>query len=80
MANLTPFQMIHMLKSGNPKQLAEQIIQENYPNNPMMQNLLHMAHQGDTQGLQQFAQQYFNQQGRDFNSELQGLLNMLKSI
>jgi hypothetical protein len=44
MANLTPFQMIHMLKSGNPKQLAEQIIQENYPNNPMMQNLLHMAH------------------------------------
>lgn len=80
MANLNPLQMVSMLKNGNPRDLAEQIIKENFPNDPMMQNLLQMARQGNTQGLQQFAQNYFSQQGRDFNSEMTGLLNMLKGI
>jgi hypothetical protein len=36
----------------------------------MAQNLLAMGQRGDVKGLEEFATQYFNQQGRDFNLEM----------
>ena len=63
MASLNFFQLLSQIKNGNPRMVAEQIIQTNYANNPMMQNLLRMGQNGDVQGLEQFATQYFGQQG-----------------
>ena len=40
MANLNPMQLLLMLKNGNPQAVAEQIINQNFPNNPQMQQLL----------------------------------------
>lgn len=80
MGSLNPLQMISLLKSGNPQQLAEQIVKENFPNDPMVQNLIQMARQGNNQGIQQFAQNYFSKQGKDLNQEMNNLFNMLKSI
>lgn len=80
MATLNPMQLLGLLKGGNPQQVAEQIIQENFPNDPMMQNLLQMGRKGDTQGLQQFAQQFLGNQGKDFNSEMGNLMNMIKGL
>ena len=78
MATLNPLQLLQLIRSGNPAQLAQQIINQNYPNDPNMQHLLQMAQQGDTQGINQFAQQFFSSQGKDFNTELQSFLNMVK--
>ena len=80
MANLNPNQMLSMLKNSNPRTVVEQIIQQNYPNNPFMQNLLQLGQRGDINSIQQYAQQYFSQQGRDLNLEMQNLMNVIRSI
>lgn len=80
MANLNPMQLIMMLKNGNPQAVAEQIINQNFSNNPQMQQLLQMGKNGDTQGLQQIAQQILGQQGKDFNTEMNNLMNMTKNL
>lgn len=43
MAALNPMQLLSMLKGGNPQAVAEQIIQQNFPNDPTMQNILQMG-------------------------------------
>ena len=80
MANLNPMQLLLMLKNGNPQAVAEQIINQNFPNNPQMQQLLQMGKQGNTKGLEQIAQQILDQQGKDFNTEMNNLLNMTKNL
>lgn len=79
MANLNPLQLIAMLKTGNPQQIAQQIIQENYSNDPMMQQLLTLGQKGDVQSLQQIAQQLCSQKGMNFETEMNNLMNMLKN-
>lgn len=80
MANLNPMQLIMALKTGNPQQVVQQIIQNNFPNDPMMQNLLQMGQSNNIQGLTQYAQQMLGQQGKDFNQEMQNLMNMVKNL
>jgi hypothetical protein len=77
MANLNPLQIMAMLRSGNPQQIAQQIIQQNYPNNPMMMQLLNLGQQGDIQSLQKIAQQICAQQGCSFETEMNNLMSML---
>lgn len=80
MGNLNPLQLIGLLKSGNPRAFAEQVINQNYPNDPQMQNLLQMAQRGDTRGIEQFAQQFFGSQGKDYSTEMNKLLSSLRRI
>lgn len=80
MAALNPMALLGLLKGGNPQEVASQIIKNNFPNDPMMQNLLQMGQKGDINGLQQFAQQYLGQQGKDFNTEMSNLMNMIKGL
>lgn len=80
MATLNPMQLIMMLKQGNPQQVAQQIIQNNFPNDPNMQNLLQMGQRGDVQGLQQIAQQMLGSQGKDFKTEMDNLMNTMKHL
>ena len=79
-SNLNPMQLMQMLRQGNPKAVAQQIIQTNYPNDPNMQQLLQLGMKGDTSTLSQIAQQIFSQQGRNFNVELQSLINTTKNL
>ena len=74
---INPKQLIGLIKNGNPKQVALQIIQSNFSNDPLAQNLLTMGQRGDIKGLEEFATQYFNQQGRDFNLEMNNFMNMI---
>ena len=80
MANLNPIQLLNLLRSGNPQAVAQQIIQQNYPNNPMMQQLLELGRQGNTQALNQFAQQFFARSGRDFQSEFNSFMVSLNQM
>lgn len=80
MASLNPMQLMMMLKNGNPQAVAEQIITQNFPNNPQMQQLLQMGKEGNTQGLQQIAQQILGQQGKDVTTEISNLINMTKNL
>ena len=77
---INPKQLIRLIKNGNPKQVALQLIQSNFSNDPLAQNLLAMGQRGDIKGLEEFATQYFNQQGRDFNLEMNNFMNMIQNM
>lgn len=72
---MNPMQIMGLLKARNPQAAVMQLLQGN--SNPMIQNLVQMANQGNSQGIQQFAQNYFNQVGRDFNSEMSSFMQMI---
>lgn len=63
-----PMQIINMLKGiNNPKEAVINIIKSN--NNPMIKNLVEMAEKGDNKGVEEFARNFYKQQGRDFDKE-----------
>lgn len=78
MATMNPMQLLMLLKNGNPRQAAMTIIQNNYPQDPMMQNLIQLGERGDTQSLQKIAQNLLGQQGKDFSTEMQNLLQSVR--
>ena len=80
MASLNPIQLLNLLRSGNPQAVAQQIIQQNYPNDPTMQQLLELGRQCNTQALNQFAQQFFARSGRDFQSEFNSFMASLNQM
>lgn len=80
MANVNPIQLLMALKRGNPQQIAENLIQQNFPNDPTMQQLLQMGRNNDVQGLNKLAQQFFAQHGKDFGAEMNTFMQMLKNM
>lgn len=73
MSVLNPLSLLSQIQQGNPRSVAQQIIQQNYRNDPMMQSILQMGLNNDTKGLEQMARQLLGQQGRDFDTELANL-------
>lgn len=73
MSILNPLSLLSQIQQGNPRDVAQQIIQQNYRYDPMMQSILQMGLNNDTQGLEQMARQILGQQGRDFDTELANL-------
>ena len=80
MVNLDPMRLVMMLKQGNPKMVATQKIQNNFPNDPSMNNLLSFGDKGDVQKLQQIAQQVLGEKGKDLNTELQSLFKDINAL
>lgn len=67
---MNPIQMIQafITNGGNPQQLLMKAIGMSN-NNPVINNLVSMAKQGDTNGVEQFARNYFKERGMDFDKE-----------
>lgn len=80
MANMSPLQFLMAIKKGNPQQIATSLIQQNYPNDPTMQQLLQMGRSNDVQGLKKIAQQFFAQQGKDFGAEMDTFMRTLQNM
>jgi hypothetical protein len=68
--NVNPIQLIQMLKSGqNPQQLIMNIFQQNVNNNPILQNAVNLAQNGNTTALEMIARNLAQQRGLDFEKE-----------
>lgn len=80
MVAMNPMNLMMMLKQGNPRQVAMQIIQNNYPNDPRMNQLVQMAERGDIQGLQRIAEETFGMQGKNFSAEMSNLLQSIRNF
>ena len=80
MATMNPMNLMMMLKNGNPRQVAMQIIQNNYPNDPRMNQLVQLAERGDTQSLQKIAEQMFGAQGKNFSAEMSNLMQAINKF
>lgn len=51
----------------NPMEIVKRIMGNNI--NPMMNNLIAMAQQGDAKGVEQFARNFCNERGIDYDTE-----------
>ena len=63
MANLNILQILKMLRGNNPQQIAEQLVRQNLPLNPQFTSLIQMGKNGDTKGIEEFAQNFCSQRG-----------------
>ena len=77
--NLNPMMVMAMLQQNNPRDVVMQIANNQYPNDPFVQNLVQMAERGDTQSLQKVVSGMLGAQGKNFSAEMQNLLNAAKS-
>lgn len=74
--NVNPIQLIQMIKGGkNPQQLVLNILQQQGQNNPIINNAINMAQNGNTSGLEMLARNLAAQRGLDFDKELANLKN-----
>lgn len=67
---VNPMQLIQAIKQGqNPQQLMISVLENQMSDTPVGQNLLNLAKQGNSAGIEQFARNMFQQNGRDFDTE-----------
>lgn len=59
----------------NPQEAVMGMLVNN--NNPVLQNLIKMANNGDYKGVENVVRNIFKEQGRDFDSELKSLQNII---
>lgn len=59
---------------NNFKQMVLNALKNN--SNPIYANLVQMAENGDTKGLENFARNYCKEQGRDFDKEMSSFQKM----
>jgi len=72
--NVNPMQLIQMIKNGkNPQQLVLNILQQRGGNNPIINNAVNMAQNGNVSGLETLARNLAAQRGLDFDKELANL-------
>lgn len=60
-----PPQIMQMLKSGNPQQIAMNFLQQNSPGNPMLENILNLANNGDMAGVETVCKNVIRSKGLD---------------
>lgn len=74
--NVNPMQLIQMIKGGkNPQQLLMNILRQQGQNNPIINNAINMAQNGNSSGLEMLARNLAAQRGLDFDKELANLKN-----
>ena len=72
-----PMQIINMLKGAKtPKEAVISMVKSN--NNPMIKNLVEMAENGNSKGVEDFARNLYAQQGRDFDKEFNEFMKNFK--
>lgn len=70
---VSPEYFIQMIRQGkNPEQLMMDFLQRQMGDSP----LLGMAQRRDSKGIEQFARNYYKQQGKDFDKEFQAFRQM----
>lgn len=67
---------VQMIQSFISKGLSPQnVVQQMAGNNPMVANLVKMANNGDTAGVEKVARNIFKEKGRDFDKEFSEFKN-----
>ena len=62
--------------NNNPQQLIMQMIEKNA--NPMIGNLIKMAKEGNTKGVEEFARNICKERGKNFDDEFSKFMNNFK--
>ena len=62
--------------NNNPQQMVLQMIEKN--TNPMVGNLIRMAREGNTKGVEEFARNICKERGKNFDDEFSKFMNNFK--
>jgi hypothetical protein len=75
---MNPINMVKNMfgKGTNPKQILEQLVMGN--SNPMMNNLMQMAQNGNGQSLENFARNICKERGLNFETEFAKFMSQIK--
>ncbi len=75
---MNPIEIIKgfMSKGVNPQQIIANMI--NKDSNPMMQNLMKMAQNGNTQEVENFARNICKERGIDFEKEFSNFMKQIR--
>lgn len=76
MNGLNPNEILQMAQKLGPRAAVTQLVNQQFQNNPQIQQLVHYAETNNINSLQEFAQQYFGQRGIDFNQQLNSIKNL----
>ena len=77
--NINPMQLIQLIKGGkNPQQLLMNVLQSQGNQNPILNNAINMARNGNTSGLQLLARNLASQKGLDFDKEFLNFKNQFQ--
>lgn len=61
---MNPFNVMQMIKSGNPQQIIQQMMNNSQiMSNPMAKNAMQMAQKGDSKGIEQMARNLCKEKG-----------------
>lgn len=75
---MNPMEMISLLKGRNPEELVMSMIKNNNINDPTINELIGYAKNGDNENLTKLAESIFQKQGKDFMTEYNNFMTMLK--
>lgn len=75
---MNPMEMISLLKGRNPEELVMSMIKNNNINDPTINELIGYAKNGDNENLTKLAESIFQKQGKDFITEYNNFMAMLK--
>lgn len=75
---MNPMEMISLLKGRNPEELTMSMIKNNNINDPTINELIGYAKNGDNENLTKLAESIFQKQGKDFMTEYNNFMAMLK--
>ena len=68
--NVNPMQLIQLIKNGrNPQQLLMEIMNQQGNQNPIFQNAMNLAQNGNVSALQKIARNLAQQRGINFDQE-----------
>ena len=78
MFQVNPMMLIQMIKQGkNPQQLMMSVLEGSASMSPIGANLLQLAKNNDTQGIEKFARNVLQSRGLDYDKEFNSLKNTL---
>lgn len=68
--NVNPMQLLQMIKGGNnPQQLIMSVLDQQAQQNPMYANIMKLAKNQDSAGLEKIARNLAQERGIDFDKE-----------
>ena len=78
MSQLNPMQFIQMMKNGqNPQQLMMNFLEAEMKGTPMGENLLTLAKNNDSTGIEKIVRNIYAQRGLDFDKEFMAFQQLL---
>lgn len=77
--NINPMQLIQLIKGGqNPQQLVMNILQQKSQTNPILNNAMNLAQNGNQSALENLARNLAEQRGLDFDKQFGTFKNQFR--